>query len=329
MSDILSTLFTVAVGVAFFAAVLLFLYWGTTRLPQVMRERSQVLLFVGPALILLIVGLVIPAIRTIYAGFFDDTQSESFIWFDNFQRIFTADAARDTLINTFMWVIVGTTFSTVIGLLIARLVDGMRGEAVAKAAIFLPTAIALAGAGIIWKFVYAGPPTNVGLLNAITEKIPFIPDRWGGDGQKLWLVQDWPLNTLLLIVILVWVQTGFATVVFSAAIKGVPDSLLEAARVDGATEREVFFKVVIPSIRATIITVITTTVIAGLKVFDIVKAATGGNFRTSTIANDVYDFYFIQNRENYGSALAVVLFILVIPVVVVNQRSQRRAKEIG
>lgn len=329
MGEIIRALITVALGVAFFAGVLCALYFVTTKLPQAVRERSQVMLFVGPALLLLLIGLVIPAVRTTLASFRDDTGAENWIWFGNFVDIFTEKNSRDTLTNTFLWVIVGTTLSTVFGLYIARLVDRMRGERTAKALIFLPTTIALAGAGIIWKFVYAGPPTKVGLLNAITGAIPGWPEQWGGDGQKLWLVDPWPLNTLLLIVILIWVQTGFATVVFSAAIKGVPDSLLEAARVDGATEREVFFKVVLPSIKATIITVVTTTVIAALKVFDIVKAATGGNFRTSTIANDVYDNYFIQGRDNYGSALAVILFVLVIPVVIVNQRSQRQAREMS
>lgn len=322
MGDIFRTLRVVVIGLAVFGIVLTALYAGTTKLPQKLRERSQIMLFVGPAVVLLFLGLVYPAARTTYSAFFADTTAEEFVWFDQFKAVFTGNNSQDTLINTFTWVIVGTAFSTFFGLAIARLADRMRGEAFAKAMIFLPTAISLAGAGVIWKFVYAGPPTKVGLLNAIAK-------NFGGEGDRLWLVKPWPLNTLLLIVVLVWVQTGFATVVFSAAIKGVPDSLLEAARVDGASEREVFFKVVIPSIRATIVTVVTTTVIAALKVFDIVKAMTGGNFRTSTIANDVYNSYFIQDREHYGSALAVVLFILVIPVVIVNQRNQARAREIA
>jgi len=329
VGGVVRAILTVGIGVAAFALILGGLYFVTTKLPRSVREGSQVLLFVGPALLLLLVGLVIPAIRTTYNSFFSDGAAGEFVGLENFGEIFTDRSARDTLTNTLLWVVVGTVFSTVLGLTIARLADRMRGEAAAKALIFLPTAISLAGAGIIWKFVYAGPPTEVGLLNAVTDAIPGVPDQWGGNGDKLWLLSDWPINTLLLIVILIWVQTGFATVVFSAAIKGVPDSLLEAARVDGANEREVFFKVVIPSIRATIVTVVTTTVIAALKVFDIVKAATGGNFRTSTIANDVYDNYFVRGRQNYGSALAVVLFLLVIPVVIVNQRNQTRAREIG
>ena len=340
MGDIVGAIVFVVLGLAVFIGVLVMLYALTNVLPKSVgrrgvkvQEGGRIALFVGPALFLLGVGLVIPAIRTFYASFVGDRQDQSdpWVWFENYEEIFTSSNSQSSLINTLLWVIVGTTASTVLGLAIARFADRMRGEAIAKAAIFLPTAISLAGAGIIWKFVYAGPPTKVGLLNAVTNAIPGLPDNWGGNGDTLWLVQDdpWKRNTFLLIIILVWVQTGFATVVFSAAIKGVPDSLIEAAKVDGATDRQAFFKVTIPYIRATIVTVVTTAVIAALKVFDIVKASTGGNFNTSTIANDVYNSYFIQNREGYGSALAVLLFLLVVPVVIVNQRSQRRAREMG
>jgi alpha-glucoside transport system permease protein len=171
----------------------------------------------------------------------------------------------------------------------------------------------------------------VGLLNAVHKLL-------GGDGKKNWLVDRnfGPFtppatvpgfNTFLLIVIFIWASTGFATVVFSAAMKGVPESLVEAARVDGATKRQAFYKVTLPYIRATIITVATTTTIAGLKAFDIVAATTGGNFGTSTIANEFYRVYFVQARDGIGSALAVLIFILVVPVVVINRRAQARAEE--
>ncbi len=325
MSDIVNAFLVVFIGIAAFGLILGALYGITTRLPVTWRERAQRSLFLGPALVLLVVGLVIPVITTTIKAFHDDTPAQKFIGFANFTKIFSTSDELIAIRNTLLWVVLGTLFSTVIGLLIARLSDQMKGEALAKAMIFLPSAIALVGAGLIWKFVYAPSNRDYGLLNALV-RLFHLPRSWGEHG--LWLL-DAPLNTFLLIVILVWVQTGFATVVFSAAIKGVPDSMLEAARVDGATEKEVFFKVVIPSIRATIVTVITTTVIAALKVFDIVKASTGGNFNTSTIANNVYDRLFINNRENFGSALAVILFLMVIPVVVINQRNQTRAKELS
>lgn len=327
MGNVINALFVVTVGLAVTCLVLGGLYALTTLLPRTWREWAQRSLFLGPALVLLAVGLVIPVIKTTINAFFDDTPAQKFIGFDNFTEIFRSTDERTAITNTVLWVIVGTAFSTVIGLVIARLADRMKGEAVAKALIFLPSAIALVGAGLIWKFVYTGGDPNLGLLNQVVAWL-HLPKSWGEGG--LWLIDDsFSLNTFLLIVILVWVQTGFATVVFSAAIKGVPDSMLEAARIDGATERQVFFKVVIPSIRPTIITVMTTTVIAALKVFDIVKASTGGNFNTSTIANNVYDHFFINGRENFGSALAVILFIMVIPVVIVNQRNQKRVREMG
>ena len=135
------------------------------------------------------------------------------------------------------------------------------------------------------------------------------------------------LNTFLLIVIFIWASAGLATVVFSASIKGVPESLIEAAKVDGATNRQAFYKVTLPYIRATIVTVATITAIGGLKAFDIVASTTGGNFGTSTIANDFYRIYFVQGRNGFGSAFAVLMFLLVIPVVVMNRRAQMRAGE--
>jgi alpha-glucoside transport system permease protein len=242
------------------------------------------------------------------------------------------------VLNSLTWVVVGTLVTVVVGLVIARFTDGMRGEKSSKSLIFIPGAISLVGAGIIWRFVYAGPPFKVGLLNAVTKAIPGLPTSVGGDGARLWLVErgvaglEPPkalpgFNTFLLIVIFIWASTGFAVVVFSAAIKGVPESLIEAARVDGATRRQAFYKVTLPYIRATIVTVATTTTISGLKAFDIVAASTGGNFGTSTIANQFFVVKFVQGRDGIGSAFAVLIFILVVPVVVINRRAQRRAEE--
>ena len=186
--------------------------------------------------------------------------------------------------------VIGTLFTVVIGLAVARFADNVRGEKAFKTAIFLPGAISLVGAGVTWLFVYAGPPFENGLLNAITGSIPGLPDSMGGDGERLWVLErgfggfDPPasapgFNTLLLIVIFIWTQAGFATVIFSAAIKGVPDELIEAAKVDGATDRQTFYKVMLPYIQTTIITVATTITFAGLKAFDIVAATTGGTVR--------------------------------------------------
>ena len=338
MRDILTALVTVLVGLGGLAAVLAGLYWATRLLPRALRERAQVVIFLFPALFLVAIGLLIPAARTIYTSLLDDTGT-SFIGLDHYTSIFRQNDTRMVVLNSFFWVIAGTGLTTMAGLAIARYADGIKGEKLVKSLIFLPGAVSLAGAGIIWRFVYAGPPFKVGLLNQVTKAIPGLPTSLGGEGDNLWLVNrnlgplDPPtslpgFNTFLLVVIFIWASTGFATVVFSAAIKGVPESLIEAAKVDGATDRQAFYKVTLPYIRATIVTVATTTTISALKVFDIVASTTGGNFGTSTVANEFYRVYFVQDRNGFGSALAVLLFFLVVPVVVINRRAQRRAEEL-
>ncbi len=336
MGELITALVIVAVGIGGLIAFLGGLYWLTKLLPTRWSERGKIFIFLLPASVLLIVGLVVPAIRTIYVSLLDNN-SKKFVGLDNFHEIFTTAGVRLTVINSLTWVFVGTTLVVIVGLIVARFADGMRGEKVAKSAIFIPGAVSLVGAGVIWRFVYAGPPLKVGLLNQVTKAI-HLPDSMGGDGLHNWLIErgfggitppdNAPgFNTILLIVIFIWASAGFATVIFSAAIKGVPDSLIEAAKVDGATNRQAFYKVTLPYIRATIITVATTTTIAGLKAFDIIAATTGGNFGTGTIANQFYITKFVQGRDGMGSALAVVIFVLVIPVVVINRRAQRRAEE--
>jgi alpha-glucoside transport system permease protein len=337
MGSFVSLLSTIVVGLGGLLTFLLVLYWLATFLPGKWRERGHVVVFVGPALFFVFIGLFIPALRTIYTSTLSNEGKPKFAGLTQYKYIFTTDATRLTLFNTMAWVLAGTLFTTVVALAIARYADGMRGEKAAKSLIFIPGAISLAGAGIIWKFVYAGLPFKVGLLNQVGKALPIGSGSWAR-GEKNWLI-DRNLamvkppsiapgfNTFLLIVIFIWASTGFATVVLSAAIKGVPESLVEAAKVDGATTRQAFYKVTLPYIRSTVITVATVTTIGALKAFDIVFSTTGGNFGTSTIANDFYRIYFVQDREGLGSALAVLLFLLVIPVTVINRRAQRRAEE--
>ncbi len=339
MGDLLNTLITIAIGLGALIAVLLLFYWLTSVLPGRWAERGRITVFLLPALFVTFIGLLVPAIRTIYKSLFIDKQVPEFKWFRNYGEVFSRDDTRLTVINNLTWVFVGTIATTVLSLAIARFADGMKGEKVAKSLVFIPAAISLAGAGIIWRFVYASPPIKVGLLNEVTKSIPGLPANMGGNGDQLWLLergyaginppQSAPgFNTFLLIIVFIWTSAGISTVILSAAIKGVPDSLLEAARVDGATQRQVFYKVTLPYIRATIVTVATLTTIAALKAYDVVAAMTGGNYGTSTLANEFYNTVFLQGREGLGSAMAVLIFFLVIPVVIVNRRSQRRAEEL-
>jgi alpha-glucoside transport system permease protein len=339
MKDLLNTLFTMVIGLGVLVLALLIVYGLASYLPGRWKERGRIAVFLVPALFVIMIGLAIPACRTIYKSLFIDKQVPQFAWFANYGEIWSRKDTRLTVINNMTWVILGTLATTVFALAVARFADGMKNEKAAKALIFLPTAISLAGAGIIWRFVYASPPFKVGLLSAVTKSVPGLPDSCGGAGDRIWLLErgfcgvDPPsnvpgFNSFLLIVVFIWASAGIATVILSAAIKGVPDSLIEAARVDGATQRQVFYKVTLPYIRATIITVATLTTIAALKAYDIVAAMTGGNFGTSTLANDFYNTIYLQNREGLGSAMAVLIFVLVIPVVVINRRSQKRAEEL-
>jgi alpha-glucoside transport system permease protein len=339
MKDLFNTLVTVVIGLGVLIVALLVFYALASVLPGRWKERGKVTVFLLPALFVTFIGLLIPALRTIYRSFFIDKQVPQFKWFANYGEIFSRKDTRLTVINNLTWVVVGTVATTVLSLSIARFADGMKGEKVAKSLVFIPAAISLAGAGIIWRFVYASPPFKVGLLNQVTKSIPGLPASMGGNGDQLWLLERGygaikppesapGFNTFLLIVVFIWASAGISTVILSAAIKGVPDSLIEAAKVDGATNRQVFYKVTLPYIRATIVTVATLTTIAALKAYDVVAAMTGGNFGTSTLANDFYNTIFLQNREGLGSSMAVLIFVLVIPVVIINRRSQRRAEEL-
>ncbi len=220
--------------------------------------------------------------------------------------------------NNILWLIFGTGFSVSLGLLIAVLVDRIKREALAKSFIFLPLAISFVGASVIWKFVYAWQPAGrpqIGILNAVVTAFGAEPIPW---------LINAPLNTFALILIMIWLQTGFAMVVLSAALKGVPSELLEAARIDGANEIAIFFKVIIPYIKGSIMTVGTTIFIAVLKVFDIVYVMTSGKFQTEVVANRMFVEMF--NFRNFGraSALAVILLVVVIPIMIVNVRNLRQ-----
>ncbi|WP_030488114.1 carbohydrate ABC transporter permease [Micromonospora chokoriensis] len=288
------------------------------------RRRKQgeglfALFFLLPTLLLLTVGLVIPAIRTTLLSLMDGT-STNWVGLRNYGWMFAEDTIFRVLINTLIWVLLVPLVATGFGLIYAVLVDKARFEAVAKSLIFLPMAISFVGASIIWKFVYAyrGEGDQIGLLNQIVVTL-------GGEPQQ-WLLES-PLNTLLLIVIMVWIQAGFAMVVLSAAIKSIPGDIVEAARLDGVSPWQMFWQITMPSIRPALIVVMVTLTIASLKVFDIVRTTTNGNYDTSVIANEMYNQAFRYGQNGQGSALAVFLFILVIPVVIYQIRNLRQQRE--
>jgi alpha-glucoside transport system permease protein len=316
---------TITVGIALIwgvGGIILLFFTGNIiieQLPEKWARRVEPALFVGPALLMLTWALLIPTIKTLIASFYDQA-SVHFVGWKNYLYVFTNPAMQGVFRNNLLWIVFGTAFTVIAGLLIAVLADRSHFEGAAKSMIFLPMAISFVGAGVIWNFIYAARPIDapqIGLMNAIYVGIFHgQPEAWTAFFQ--------PWNNFFLILVEVWLQTGFAMVLFSAAIKGIPAEILEAARVDGANEIQVFFRIMLPSITGTIVSVSTTIVIFSLKIFDVVWVMTGGNFGTSVIATEFYRQYFTYNDNGIGSAIAVVLFVAVIPVMAYNLRQFAR-----
>jgi alpha-glucoside transport system permease protein len=322
MGEIIKSLLLVTAGIGGLVVLIGGLYWLASLLQEPWRERARTAVFLGPA-VLLLIGLIAPALINFKYSFND--KEDNWYGLGNYRDIFTNSDNLKVFSNTIWWALVVTAASTVLGIVIARFADRMRGEALAKALIFLPTAISMVGAGIIWNFVYSGK--DYGLLNNL---LPGEPKFFLQDAKLFGIDSVWipGLNSLLIMLVVIWIQAGFSTVVISAALKGVPDDLVEAAKIDGATDRQAFFKVVLPYVKGTIITVATTTVLAVLKIFDIIQTmGKGGLFGTSTMANQMYESTFSQFNDGLGAAWAVLLFILVVPVVFVNSRNQRAMRE--
>lgn len=301
------------------------LYWGmdfmVNHLPARFRESIRPWVFVGPALVILAIFLAYPAINTIYLSFLD-ARSEGFVGLQNYGFVFTDDGMLRSIRNTFAWILVVPAISVAVGLGFAVLVDKLRrGEAVAKSIIFLPMAISFVGASVVWSFIYDFKVfgAQTGLLNGIWT-------AFGGEPVS-WLSQQ-PWNNLMLMVIMIWMQTGFAMVILSAAVKSVPEEIIEAARIDGASEFQVFWRVVMPSIMSTVVVVMTTMVIGVLKVFDIVFVMTNGETGTEVIAERMIRWFFRNDHNGRGAAIAVVLFVAIIPVMAINVRRFRAEEEI-
>lgn len=302
------------------------------KLPDEWTSRLQPFVFVGPAMAILAWYLAIPTLRNFWISLFDrngppqgvsifaQLASDRFVGLNNYLAVFTERVMLEAFRNNIMWIIFGSTLSVAFGLVVAVLADRSRFERVAKSFIFLPMAISFVGASIIWKFIYEYRPagqTQIGLLNSILTSLGGTPRAWAQ-----W-VEISPWNNLFLIVIVIWLQAGFAMVLFSAALKGIPEELMEAGRIDGANEFQIFFRIMIPYIQGTIITVWTTIVIFTLKIFDVVWVMTGGQFGTHVIATQFYRQAFTAQNLGYGSAIAIVLLIAVIPVMIYNLRQFR------
>jgi alpha-glucoside transport system permease protein len=278
-------------------------------------RRSQIRpwLFVFPALLFLVLYLVYPVIETLRLSFLDK-YGETFVGFANYTWALTDTGFWQAALNNLGWLIIVPLLSTAFGLIIATLADRLWWGSIAKSLIFMPMAISFVGASIIWKFVYAykGPGIEqIGALNALVNLFGFPAQPW---------ITIPILNSFLLMVILIWIQTGFAMVILSAALRGVPEETLEAARIDGANGFRIFFDIMIPQIWGTIIVVWTTITITVLKVFDIVYAMTNGEFQTQVLANLMYRWMFISGDYGRGSTIAIIIMLVVIPIMVWNIR---------
>jgi alpha-glucoside transport system permease protein len=287
-------------------------------------------LFVLPALVIIFIYIAYPTLYTMYLSLLNKDSSDwasaacregEACWgiFENYRYVFTSDVMLRAFRNNALWLLVMVTGVTAIGLLIAVLVDRVKYENIAKAIIFMPMAISFVGAGVIWKFVYDFPvnPDNpdvpiIGLLNAALV----------GLGQRPipWLSSPPIINNMALIVVGIWLYAGFSMTILSAAIKGVPQELLEAARIDGATEWRVFWKIMVPIILPTITVVLTTMTIFALKLFDVIYVMTGGNFETNVVAVRMYQEMYVNFEIGRSAAIAVVLLIMIVPVLVYNIR---------
>ncbi len=271
-------------------------------------------LYLLPALAMLAAFLIVPTINTVYLSFFGP-RSQTFVGVQNYLQAFTSPLMLTAFRNNLLWLVVFTVFTVGVGLALAVLLDRVRYEVAIKSIVFLPMAISSVAAGIIWKFMYAFRPAyanQIGLLNAIVVAL--------GGKPVGWLIERPWINNLALIAVGIWMWTGFCMVIFSAAYKGIPREMLEAARIDGANEWQVFLRITIPFLKSTIAVVTTTMIVFVLKVFDIVYVMTNGSFDTEVVANRMYKEMYSYQNYGLASAIAVILLLAIIPFVVVNIR---------
>ena len=281
------------------------------------NESLWAALLIGPALFVLLLILIYPTVRTVVISFLDQ-ELESFVGLKNYIYSFTNRSMLISFRNNLMWLIIFTAVTVGLGLVLAVLSDRIKYEKITKSIIFMPMAVSFVGAGVIWKFVYTYRPPGaeqIGLLNKIMV-------MFGGQ-PKGWLLESPWTNNLSLIFVGIWIWTGFCMVILSAAYKGIPQDLLDAARVDGANEWQIFWHVILPWMKSSIAVVATTMVVNVLKIFDIVYVMTNGNYDTEVIANRMFKEMFQYRNYGRASAIAVILFLCVIPVIVLNINRMR------
>ncbi len=309
----------IVAGVGGAMALFYFLNMAVEGLPQRAEGRLKPYVFVLPAVLFIGLFLIYPTVLTIYYSFLDD-ESTTWVGLQNYLDVLGDPDFRETLFNNFLWILIVPAVTVALGLMVAVLADKLsdRWEKISKSVIFLPMAISFVGAATIWRFVYDAKvgETQIGLQNAIVTALGFDPVSW-------LQLDQFSVNDLLLMVILIWLQVGFSMVLLSAAIKSVPEETIEAARIDGASEVQTFFRVVVPQIRGTLITVFITVLILVMKVFDVVYVMTGGDFGTNVIGLEFFLQIFQFGNNGIAAAIVVLLMLAVIPVLIYQVRHFR------
>lgn len=323
---ILNALITVGVGVG--AAFIL--YWALNKLAEVLPEkwegRIKPYLYILPAYAALVFYLVYPAVQTVVYSF-ANAQSTAWVGMDNYTRLLQSKGFQDTLFNTLLWMAIVPALTVVLGLAMAVLADRLNPtwENTSKTIIFLPMAISFVGAGTVWGLIYNYRPEGrdqIGLQNAIVTALGFDPVAW-------LQVSDFRLNSFFLMMMLLWAQTGFSMVLLSAAVKGVPEDTLEAARIDGANERNIFFRVVVPQIWGSVLTVYVTTLIGVMKIFDVVYVMTNGQANTNVIGLEFFNQLFTNFNNGAAAAIVVLLMLATIPIMWYQVRNFRREESMA
>jgi alpha-glucoside transport system permease protein len=325
---IFSLALTVLVGILVFVLFFhvsnfLLDYFGKRSSKIFKLENSlRVIIFIAPAFIVLFVFIIYPVFETIRLSFYDKIGREYLGW-SNYAWAIKDPDFRRSILNNFGWLLIVPTLSTFFGLVIANLADRIWWGTIAKSIIFMPMAISFVGAGVIWKFIYdyRGPGQDqIGLLNAIVVAFGFEPQAW-------LTIPIW--NNLFLMAIMIWIQTGLALVIFSAALRSIPNETLDAARIDGASELKIFWSIIIPYLQQTILVIWTIITILVLKVFDIIYAMTNGQWQTEVLANLMYDWMFRGGGDSgRGSVLAICIMIGVIPILGWNLYQHRKEQKI-
>lgn len=324
MSDVLVAVEAVVLGIAF----TLVLYWAmnsiVVRLPQRAMEALQPWVFIGPVVVLISLFLVYPSVQTVRLAFMEEdiVGNTEFVGMRNFQELFADENFKQMLFNNMLWIVLVPITVVALALVVAQFANqvGPVREKVFKSIIFMPMAISFISASTIWRLLYAynaEGSTQVGVFNAIATKFGMMPQPWVS-------IETGKLNTILLMVVFVWLNVGYSMVLLSAAIKAVPEETIEAGRVDGANAAQIFFRVILPQIWTTALAVFITTLIGAMKVFDIVLAMTGGNYGTNVLAQNFYLEYFIYGNTGRAMATVVVLMLAIMPVMVYQVRHYRK-----